>query len=92
MKSPGMRRNIQIEEVLYLMEWGISKRFEFIRSGVKSSKTIFEGQDALNNEHGRKVMTMTSNFEESAWRFWRQYEKVDIIFLVIDGNYIWIYE
>ena len=30
---------------------------------------------------------MTSNFEESTWTFWRQYEKADIIFSVIDSNY-----
>ena len=30
---------------------------------------------------------MTSNFEESTWTFWRQYENADIIFSVIDSNY-----
>ena len=27
-----------------------------------------------------------SNFEESGWRFWKHWEKVDILLLVIDSN------
>ena len=30
MKFPGKRTNIELEEVLYLIEWGIYKRFEFV--------------------------------------------------------------
>ena len=53
----------------------------------RTRRWLSKSRDALNNEHGRVVMTMTSNFEKSAWRFWRQHEKADIIYSVMDGNY-----